>query len=119
MIDTLHELRAVGVSVAIDDFGTGYSCLRSIKSLPIERIKIDRAFINGIPQNTDDAALAEAMIAMARTLGLKVTAEGVETAAQRDFLRAQGCSELQGFLFSKPVPTEQLFAVTHHNAKNS
>lgn len=119
MIDTLHELRAVGVSVAIDDFGTGYSCLRSIKSLPIERIKIDRAFINGIPQNTDDAALAEAMIAMARTLGLKVTAEGVETAAQRDFLRAQGCSELQGFLFSKPVPAEQLFAVTHHNAKIS
>jgi len=119
MIDTLHELRAVGVSVAIDDFGTGYSCLRSIKSLPIERIKIDRAFINGIPQNTDDAALAEAMIAMARTLGLKVTAEGVETAAQRDFLRAQGCSELQGFLFSKPVPAEQLFVVTHHNAKIS
>ncbi|KZB51447.1 EAL domain-containing protein [Thalassospira xiamenensis] len=119
MIDTLHELRAVGVSVAIDDFGTGYSCLRSIKSLPIERIKIDRAFINGIPQNTDDAALAEAMIAMARTLGLKVTAEGVETAAQRDFLRAQGCSELQGFLFSKPVPAEQLFAATHHNAKIS
>ncbi|MFC4235183.1 EAL domain-containing protein [Thalassospira xianhensis] len=119
MIDTLHELRAVGVSVAIDDFGTGYSCLRSIKSLPIERIKIDRAFINGIPQNTDDAALAGAMIAMARTLGLKVTAEGVETAAQQDFLRAQGCSELQGFLFSKPVPAEQLFAATQHNAKIS
>jgi diguanylate cyclase (GGDEF)-like protein/PAS domain S-box-containing protein len=119
MIDTLHELRAVGVSVAIDDFGTGYSCLRSIKSLPIERIKIDRAFIKGIPQNTDDAALAEAMIAMARTLGLKVTAEGVETAAQRDFLHRQGCNELQGFLFSKPVPAEQLFKSNHSSTKIS
>ncbi|HBN51544.1 MAG TPA: two-component system response regulator, partial [Thalassospira sp.] len=119
MIDTLHELRAVGVSVAIDDFGTGYSCLRSIKSLPIERIKIDRAFIKGIPQNTDDAALAEAMIAMARTLGLKVTAEGVETTAQRDFLHRQGCNELQGFLFSKPVPAEQLFKSSHSSTKIS
>ncbi len=119
MIDTLHELRAVGVSVAIDDFGTGYSCLRSIKSLPIERIKIDRAFIKGITQNTDDAALAEAMIAMARTLGLKVTAEGVETTAQRDFLHRQGCNELQGFLFSKPVPAEQLFKSSHSSTKIS
>ncbi|WP_404425604.1 EAL domain-containing protein [Thalassospira australica] len=119
MIDTLHELRAVGVSLAIDDFGTGYSCLRSIKNLPLKRIKIDRAFINGIPQNADDAALAVAIIAMARTLGLTVTAEGVETVEQRDFLREQGCTELQGFLFSKPVPAAQLFETVYRNAKIS
>ncbi len=119
MIDTLHELRAVGVSLAIDDFGTGYSCLRSIKSLPIRRIKIDRAFIKGIPQNADDTALAEAIVAMARSLDLKVTAEGVETVEQRDFLQAQGCMELQGFLFSRPLPAERVFDHARRHTKIS
>lgn len=109
MIQTLHDLREVGVSLAIDDFGTGYSCLRSIKSLPISRLKIDRAFINGLPDNNDDVALIEAMLAMAHSLGLLVTAEGVETEEQYDFLRGIKGIELQGYLFSKPLPAEKIF----------
>ncbi len=112
MIQTLHDLREVGVSLAIDDFGTGYSCLRSIKSLPISRIKIDRAFVSGVPGNSDDVALINAMLAMAGALGLSVTAEGVETKAQHDFLRDVPGIKLQGFLFGKPVPAEEVFAPT-------
>ncbi|MEQ8392388.1 MAG: EAL domain-containing protein [Thalassospira sp.] len=110
MIQTLHELREVGVSLAIDDFGTGYSCLRSIKRLPIKRIKIDRAFIKGIPDNKDDVAVVDAMLAMVGSLGLVVTAEGVETRAQHEYLRDIKDIELQGFLFSKPIPADQIFA---------
>lgn len=119
MINTLHELRAVGVSLAIDDFGTGYSCLRSIKSLPIKRIKIDRAFINGVPDNNDDVALIKAMLAMADSLDLDVTAEGVETKEQFDFLREIKRIELQGYLFSKPLPAEQLFSPRFARSKIS
>lgn len=107
MIQTLHNLREVGVSLAIDDFGTGYSCLRSIKNLPIKRIKIDRAFVKGLP---DDTALINAMLAMADALDLQVTAEGVETQEQYDFLRNVPGIDLQGFLFSKPVPAEDVFS---------
>ncbi|KJE34398.1 diguanylate cyclase [Thalassospira sp. HJ] len=110
MIQTLHDLRAVGVSLAIDDFGTGYSCLRSIKSLPISRIKIDRAFIKGLPGNSDDVALITAMLAMADALGLQITAEGVETKKQYEFLREVPGIELQGFLFGKPIPANEVFA---------
>lgn len=117
MIQTLHDLREVGVSLAIDDFGTGYSCLRSIKSLPISRIKIDRAFVNGLPGNSDDVALINAMLAMANALGLKVTAEGVETKKQYEFLREVPGIELQGFLFGKPVPANEVFAPTIRKAK--
>ncbi|MBP3127799.1 EAL domain-containing protein [Thalassospira sp. ER-Se-21-Dark] len=112
MIQTLHDLRAVGISLAIDDFGTGYSCLRSIKSLPISRIKIDRAFVNGLPGNSNDVALINAMLAMAEALGLSVTAEGVETRAQYDFLRDVPGIKLQGFLLGKPVPAEDVFTAT-------
>tara|TARA_B100000674_G_scaffold499029_1_gene541119 strand:- start:5615 stop:8032 length:2418 start_codon:yes stop_codon:yes gene_type:complete len=110
MIQTLHDLRAVGVSLAIDDFGTGYSCLRSIKSLPISRIKIDRAFVKGLPGNSDDVALITAMLAMADALSLQITAEGVETKKQYEFLRAVPGIELQGFLFGKPIPADEVFA---------
>lgn len=110
MIQTLHDLREVGISLAIDDFGTGYSCLRSIKSLPISRLKIDRAFINGLPDSSDDVALIEAMLAMAHSLKLLVTAEGVETAEQFEFLRGIKGIELQGYLFSKPLPADQIFS---------
>jgi diguanylate cyclase (GGDEF)-like protein/PAS domain S-box-containing protein len=109
MIETLHDLRSIGVSLAIDDFGTGYSCLRSIKSLPIKRVKIDKAFINGIPEKADDVALVEAMLAMAKSLDLDVTAEGVETKEQFEFLRAVPGIELQGYLFSKPLPANEIF----------
>lgn len=118
-VSMLHELRDVGVSLAIDDFGTGYSCLRSIKSLPIKRIKIDRAFVKGLPDNSNDAALIEAMLAMARALDLHVTAEGVETPEQYDFLRKMGCAELQGFLFGKPVPAQDVFGTGLSSTKIS
>lgn len=117
MIQTLHDLREVGVSLAIDDFGTGYSCLRSIKSLPIKRLKIDRAFINGIPDNSDDVAVVDAMLAMAGSLGLQVTAEGVETREQHAYLRNIDGMELQGFLFSKPVPADEIFVRKDSAAK--
>ncbi|MCC9623966.1 EAL domain-containing protein [Thalassospira sp. MA62] len=110
VLRTLEELRDIGVSMAVDDFGTGYSCLRSIKNLPISRIKIDRAFVMGLPDKSDDAALIDAMLAMAKALGLEVTAEGVETQQQRVYLQTAGCQELQGFLFSRPVPADAIFA---------
>jgi len=103
-IQTLHQLRRLGVALAIDDFGTGYSCLSSLKSLPIQRLKIDQAFTRGIPTDANDAAIAETIIAMAHRLGLDVMAEGVETEAQRDFLKAHGCQGAQGFLFARPMP---------------
>jgi diguanylate cyclase (GGDEF)-like protein/PAS domain S-box-containing protein len=112
MIQALHDLRAVGVSLAIDDFGTGYSCLRSIKSLPISRLKIDRAFVKGLPDNSDDVALITAMLAMADALGLHITAEGVETKQQYEFLRDVPGIALQGFLFGKPIPATEVFAPT-------
>ena len=102
-IQAVESLRAVGVGIAIDDFGTGYSSLSRLKSFRVHRLKIDRSFITGIPGSEDDTAIASAIIGMARTLGLKVVAEGVEEPAQLEFLRAQKCDEVQGFLFSKPL----------------
>lgn len=110
-ITLLGALKELGVSLAIDDFGTGYSCLGSINRLPIERIKIDQAFIRGLPEDENNAALTEAIIAMALKLGLSVTAEGVETIEQQDFLMAQGCQKIQGFLFSRPVPPDEIAAL--------
>ncbi len=103
-IKTLHELKRLGVALAIDDFGTGYSCLSSLKSLPIQRLKIDQAFTRGIPEDPNDAAIAETIIAIAHRLKLDVIAEGVETEAQKSFLQAHGCEGAQGFLYARPMP---------------
>ena len=97
----------MGVGLALDDFGTGYSSLSYLRRFPMGRVKIDRSFVNGIPTNPDDAALAAAIIAMAHSLRLSVVAEGVETREQAEFLRESGCDELQGFLFSPAVPVEE------------
>jgi diguanylate cyclase (GGDEF)-like protein/PAS domain S-box-containing protein len=99
----LRQLRRAGVTVAIDDFGTGYSSLSKLATLPVDRLKIDRAFISQIKHTKDDAPLVAAMIALAHRLGLEVTAEGVETAEQLAFLRHNDCDLLQGYLFSPPV----------------
>ena len=103
-IQTLHALKRLGVALAIDDFGTGYSCLSSLKSLPIQRLKIDQAFTRGIPEDPNDAAIAETIIAIAHRLRLDVIAEGVETESQKAFLDAHGCEGAQGFLYARPMP---------------
>jgi diguanylate cyclase (GGDEF)-like protein len=102
----LRAIRALGVWLAIDDFGTGNSAVAYLKQFPIDVLKIDQSFVQGVGSSSEDAAITSATIAMARQLGLRVVAEGVELTAQRDFLRRNGCSEYQGFLFSPAVPPE-------------
>jgi len=106
-LEELHQLRRAGIGIAIDDFGTGYSSLSKLATFPADRLKIDRSFLSGIKLETDEAPLVSATIALAHQLGMKVTAEGVETPAQLAFLRRQGCDLLQGYIFSRPVPAEQ------------
>lgn len=100
---TLNQLRDLGIHMAIDDFGTGYSSLSCLKNLPVSRLKIDKSFIADLQSNPDDRAIVEATIAMAKRLGLDVTAEGVETVEQFGFIQGRECDEVQGFYFSKPL----------------
>jgi diguanylate cyclase (GGDEF)-like protein/PAS domain S-box-containing protein len=106
----LERLKALGVHLALDDFGTGYSALSSLKLLPFDRLKIDRSFISGLEHDANDRALAKAVIAMGRSLGLDVIAEGVETPGQLAFLRREGCDEMQGFLIAAPLSAGELEA---------
>jgi diguanylate cyclase (GGDEF)-like protein/PAS domain S-box-containing protein len=107
VIETLHQIHEMGLTIALDDFGTGYSSLSYLRRLPVDVIKIDMAFVRGIARNDGDAALARAIIAMANALGLSVVAEGVETVAQRELLREWGCDEMQGFLASPALPPDE------------
>jgi len=93
----------MGIQISVDDFGTGYSSLAHLKELPIDKMKIDRSFVKDLPLDTDSAAIARAIVQMARSLGLTVIAEGVETQAQRDFLTQLGVDDLQGLLISPPL----------------
>jgi diguanylate cyclase (GGDEF)-like protein len=102
----LSALRARGLKIAVDDFGTGLSSLAYLKRLPINKLKVDRAFIKDLPQGGDDAAIVAAIASMAHSLHLTLIAEGVETEAQQRFLAAQGCELIQGYLYSRPVPAE-------------
>jgi diguanylate cyclase (GGDEF)-like protein/PAS domain S-box-containing protein len=103
----LHALKRTGVRLAIDDFGVGYSSLTHLKRFPIDTLKVDRSFIRDIPQNSEDRAITEAIIAMGKSLDLTIVAEGVETLEQQTFLQEHHCDEMQGFYFSKPIPSEQ------------
>jgi diguanylate cyclase (GGDEF)-like protein/PAS domain S-box-containing protein len=106
----LSQIRGFGARLALDDFGTGYSSLAQLKRFPIQTLKVDRSFVSGLPHDKDDAAITQAIIAMGRSLGLVVIAEGVETEAQKQFLSRHGCKEMQGFLFSRPLPAEECAA---------
>ncbi len=103
LVARLGDISAMGVRLALDDFGTGYSSLGYLKRLPLHRVKIDRSFVNDLPDDKEDAAIVRATLSMAHALGLEVVAEGVELAEQRDFLRAAGCDQLQGWLVSRPM----------------
>ena len=103
----LNLLNAMGVKLLIDDFGTGYSSLSYLKKLPIHKLKIDKSFITDLAIDRDDQAITNAIVAMAHILKLKVVAEGVETKGQESLLESQDCDEMQGFLFSKPVPADE------------
>ena len=105
-IDILKEFRALGITIAVDDFGTGYSSLSYLRRLPIQKLKIDKAFIRDLGSNADDAAIIDMILAMARVLKLETVAEGVETKAQLEYLDAQGCSEIQGYFIAKPISAE-------------
>lgn len=106
-IDTMYELKSLGLQLSIDDFGTGYSSLSALKNFPVTRLKIDRSFINDLSSNENDRAVASAIILLGQRLNLRVIAEGVETQEQLHFLRDNNCDEIQGFLFSKPVAAEE------------
>jgi diguanylate cyclase (GGDEF)-like protein len=116
VVEMLKSMESMGIKTSLDDFGTGYSSLSYLKRFPIYKLKVDQSFVRGLPGDEDDAAITRAIIGMGKSLGLRVIAEGVETQEQLEFLRAEGCDEIQGYLFSKPIPAadfEQLLAKKH------
>jgi diguanylate cyclase (GGDEF)-like protein/PAS domain S-box-containing protein len=114
-VATLQAIKRMGVKLAVDDFGTGYSSLAQIKRFPIDTLKLDRSFVSGLPDDPHDSAITEAVIVMCRALNLAVVAEGVETLAQREFLRRHGCAQMQGYQFSRPLPAADFAALVRRN----
>ncbi|GMO11947.1 putative bifunctional diguanylate cyclase/phosphodiesterase [Bradyrhizobium sp. TM233] len=105
---TLHQLRALGIRIAMDDFGTGYSSLTYLQCFPFDKIKIDRSFVSGVGNDAGSLSIVRAVAALARGMGMTTTAEGVETDEQRERIAAEGCTEMQGYLFSRPLPAAEI-----------
>jgi EAL domain-containing protein (putative c-di-GMP-specific phosphodiesterase class I) len=116
-IQLLYELKEMGVRLSVDDFGTGYSSLTYLSRFPIDELKIDRTFVQGLPDRRDSAAIVAAVVALARELRLKVVAEGVETGPQLEFLRGRRCDQYQGYLCSRPVPPEPFAGLLKRSAQ--
>jgi diguanylate cyclase (GGDEF)-like protein len=114
----LLSLRRSGALIAIDDFGTGYSSLSYLKSLPLDKIKIDKSFVQDLIDDHDDATIVRAIIQLGKSLGMQVIAEGVETLAQEAYIISEGCHEGQGYLYSKPLPARELLAYLRHNQRS-
>jgi EAL domain-containing protein (putative c-di-GMP-specific phosphodiesterase class I) len=106
-VQVLTAIKSLGITLAVDDFGTGYSSMSLVKKFPIDVLKIDRSFVRDIASDSEDKAIADAIIALGRALDLTIVAEGVETAEQEAFLRAHNCDEIQGYLISKPIPADE------------
>ena len=104
--EILAELVGIGIRISIDDFGTGYSSLNYLKQFPVRKLKIDQSFVSDIGKHEEDAAIARAIIHLGHSLGMKVVAEGVETETQLAILKSLDCDEIQGFLFSRPMPAK-------------
>lgn len=104
----LHQLRGLGVRIAMDDFGTGYSSLSYLQTFPFDRIKIDRSFVKGVAEDIGSLNIVRAVAALAKGIGMATTAEGVETQEQLDAVKAEGCTEMQGFLFSRALPSRDI-----------
>ena len=104
----LSELRRLGVRISLDDFGTGYSSLGYLRAFPFDKIKIDRSFVHDLASRNDSLAIIKAVIALGRSLGISTTAEGVETEEQFDLVRLEGCTEVQGYIFSPPLPASAI-----------
>jgi EAL domain-containing protein (putative c-di-GMP-specific phosphodiesterase class I) len=113
----MARLRRRGVRLAMDDFGTGYSSLGYLKRFPVNTVKLDRSFVRDLPHHEDDVAIARAVLAMARSLRMEVTAEGVERAEQLEFLRAEGCRDYQGYYYSPPLARSELTQMLETRAR--
>lgn len=107
-IEQMHRLRDLGLKLSIDDFGTGYSSLLRLKRMPVQKLKIDQGFVAGLPDDDDDIAIVNAIIALARAMGMRVLAEGIEQASQAGFLLKHNCELGQGYWFARPMPSEQI-----------
>jgi EAL domain-containing protein (putative c-di-GMP-specific phosphodiesterase class I) len=115
-LKSLQHLHDVGISVAIDDFGTGFSSLKTLRSFPFDRIKIDRSFVRNLVTDSEDAAIVKSVLALGRAMGLRAVAEGVETREQHAVLRKLGCSYVQGYLIGRPLPIDAYAHIIGRNA---
>jgi EAL domain-containing protein (putative c-di-GMP-specific phosphodiesterase class I) len=113
VLATLHQLREMGVQIALDDFGTGYSSLAYLRSFPFDKIKIDRSFVRDMLRREDCKAIVEAIASLAHKLNMTTVVEGIESQAQLDLIKAQGCDECQGFLLGRPVPKSEVMRALH------